>query len=93
MTLFEKIAASLHQRLDTVPGQLAVLSHGVPCEDGHYLLDVDHQRGVDVVGDSHPPHQCFRSPEVYSWQPGSMDMRNGHEHAPCGMSMQHEHAA
>jgi hypothetical protein len=42
MTLFEKIAASLHHSLDTAPEQLAVLSHSVPREDGHHLCDLDH---------------------------------------------------
>jgi hypothetical protein len=50
MPLLEKIAASLHHGLDTVPDQLAVLSHGFPHEDGHHLHDVDHQQGDGVVG-------------------------------------------
>ncbi len=50
MTLFEKIAASLHHSLNTAPEQLAVLSHGVPRVDGHHLHDIDHQRGDGVVG-------------------------------------------
>ncbi len=47
---WKKIAASLHHGLDTVPFQLAVLSHGVPHEDGHHLHDVDHQQGDGVLG-------------------------------------------
>jgi hypothetical protein len=50
MPLLEKIAASLYQGLDVVPDQLAVLSYGVPHEDGHHLHDVDHQQGDGVVG-------------------------------------------
>ncbi len=50
MPLLEKIAPSLHHGLDMFPDQLAVLSHGVPHEDGHHLHDVDHQQGDGVVG-------------------------------------------
>ena len=50
MPLLEKISASLHHGLNTVPYQLAVLSHGVSHEDGHHLHDVDHQHGDGVVG-------------------------------------------
>ncbi len=44
------MATSHHHGLDAAPEPLAVLSLGVPREDGHHLHDVGHQRGDGVVG-------------------------------------------
>ncbi len=96
MTLFEKIADSLHHGFDMAPEQLAVLSHGVPREDGHHLRDVEHQRGGGGVGCfvNIPQNKGCRSPECSVDRQAAWTCR-GHEHAPCGMSMsmgmQHEH--
>ncbi len=50
ISLFKKIAASLHDSLNPLAESPAGLGHGVPGEVRHHLRDLCHQGGGSCVG-------------------------------------------